>query len=81
MLMKKMENERIKFGGNMSVLARGEKPLICFGQDECIFRQFIFTNKAWVTPEGIRPLMPKDEGMGVMVSAFISREFGFGYVP
>jgi hypothetical protein len=24
-------------------------------------------------------MIPKDEGLGVMISAFVSREFGFGY--
>jgi hypothetical protein len=30
----------------------------------------------WVGPKGERPLLPKDEGAGVMISAFICREFG-----
>jgi hypothetical protein len=25
-----------------------------------------------------KPVIPKDEGLGVMISAFVSREFGFG---
>ena len=74
-----MKKNNIKFGGHMSVLARDEKPLISFGQDECIFCQYIFNQKAWVTPDGICPLIPKDEGMGIMVPVFVSREFGFGY--
>ncbi|CAJ1943688.1 unnamed protein product [Cylindrotheca closterium] len=69
---KKMLNDKVKFGRNMSVCARGEKPLICFGQDECIMKQYLFTNKAWATPEGTRSLTPKDEGMGLMISAFVS---------
>jgi hypothetical protein len=24
-------------------------------------------------------MIPKDEGLGIMISAFVSREFGFGY--
>jgi hypothetical protein len=54
------------------------KPLIIFGQDECIFKQDTFTKKAWCLPDGHFPLIPKDEGAGVMVSAFVSRNFGFG---
>jgi hypothetical protein len=53
-------------------------PLICFGQDECICKQFIFTSKAWMAPDGQKPVIPKDEGIGVMISAFILRKFGFG---
>jgi hypothetical protein len=67
------------FGGNLSVrMPPNTKPLIGFGQDECIFKQYLFTSKAWTTRDGQRPLIPKDEGLGVMLSAFVSREFGFG---
>ena len=50
-----------------------------FGHDECIFKQYIFTSKNWITNEGITPLVPKDKGQGVMISAFQSRELGFGH--
>jgi hypothetical protein len=30
----------------------------------------------WVGPSGQRPLLPKDEGSGTMISAFITREHG-----
>ena len=73
------------FGGNLSVRfptnEAGErigKPLFIFGQDECIFKQYIFHRMHWVGRDGERPLVPKDEGMGVMLSVFQSREFGFG---
>ena len=66
------------FGGSLSVRKpKNEKPLIIFGQDECIFKQFIFRNKCWNRPNGESPLMPKDEGQGLMVSGFVSREYGF----
>ena len=48
------------------------------GHDECIFKQFQVTNKGWVSDEGVREILPKDEGLGVMISAFQSWEFGFG---
>jgi hypothetical protein len=48
------------------------------GQDECIFKQFNLPSKLWSDPDGTRALLPKDEGQGVMISAFVSREFGFG---
>jgi hypothetical protein len=46
------------------------------GQDEAIFKQFLFLSKMWTGPNGERPLVPKDEGAGIMISAFITREFG-----
>ena len=36
-----------RFGGCLSVwFPEGAKPLIIFGQDECIFKQYIFTKKS-----------------------------------
>jgi hypothetical protein len=72
-------NGLTEFGGNLSVFKPpGSKPLIGFGQDESILKQYAFTTKAWTAPDGTRGLIPKDEGAGVMISAFVSREFGFG---
>jgi hypothetical protein len=42
------------------------------------FLQFIFTRSAWTGPKGEQGIIPKDEGNGLMVSTFQSREFGFG---
>jgi hypothetical protein len=39
----------------------------------------MFTPKAWTAPEGQEVMIPKDEGLGVMISAFVSCELGFGY--
>ena len=47
-----------------------DKPLLTFGHDECIYKQFIFSNKAWVGPNGETVLIPKDKGIGIMISAF-----------
>jgi len=75
---KKM-NSTTEFGGNLSVFKPpGSKPLIGFGQDESILKQYAFTTKAWTAPDGTRGLIPKDEGTSVMISAFVSREYGFG---
>jgi hypothetical protein len=72
-------NETTQFGSQLSVrMPPNTKPVICFGQDECIFKQFIFTGKAWTAPDGQKPVISKYEGLGVMTSAFIFREFGFG---
>ena len=74
-------NKETKFGGNLSArLKKDEKPLIMFGHDEAIFKQYLLTKKAWYGPDGISVLVPKDDGQGVMISAFQSRELGFGMV-
>ncbi|KAI2512867.1 hypothetical protein MHU86_1413 [Fragilaria crotonensis] len=65
------------FGGNLSVRKPiDSKAVIFIGQDEAIFKQFLFLTKMWVGPSGERPLLPKDEGSGTMISAFICREHG-----
>ncbi len=69
----------IPFRGMLSVRKAPEvKPLICFGHNECIFKQFVLTSKAWKGPNGENAPVPKDDGAGIMISAFQSREFGFG---
>jgi hypothetical protein len=69
------------FGGDLSVrFPTGCKPLLSFGHDESIYKQFLITKKTWIGPDGERNMVPKDDGLGVMVSAFQSREFGFGVV-
>ena len=71
--------DKEKFGGNLSVRKNvNEKPLIIFGHDECIFKQYLLTKKSWCGPDGELALVPKDEGQGVMISVLQSREFGFG---
>jgi hypothetical protein len=73
-------NHECWFGGNLSVWKNNnEKPIFSFGQDECIFRQFIFTGSSWTGPKGEQGIIPKDEGNGLMILAFQSREFGFGF--
>ena len=62
----------------MSEKKKNERPIVMFGQDECIFKQFLFSHKQWVLPDGTTPPMPKDEGQGVMLSSFVSCEFGYG---
>ena len=67
------------FGGRLSVrMEKDDKPLIIFGHDECIFKQYLLTKKSWTAPDGETVLVPKDEGQGLMISAFQSREFGLG---
>ncbi|KAI2493650.1 hypothetical protein MHU86_20903 [Fragilaria crotonensis] len=67
------------FGGNLSVRFDSSlKPLIIFGHDECIFKQFLMPSKQWYGPNRETFIRPKDDGLGIMISAFQSREFGFG---
>jgi hypothetical protein len=54
------------------------KPIMIIGQDESVFAQYLLGSKTWVGPKGQRPLLPKSEGEGYMLSAFVSRELGFG---
>ncbi len=46
------------------------------GQDKTIFKHSSFLSKMWIGPNGERPLLPKDEGAGVMINSFICRESG-----
>ena len=70
--------ESAMFGGCLSVrFPENKKPLIIFGQDECIFKQYIFCKKSWMGQEGQTALTPKEEGQGVMLSSFVSRDYGF----
>ena len=64
----------------MSVFRSQKKrnTLISFGQDEAIFKQFIHSSMSWTSDSGRKRLSPKDDGSGLMVSAFQSRELGFG---
>ena len=67
----------LPFGGSLSVRKPiGSNTIIYFGQDEAIFKQFLFLTKMWVGPNGERPFLPKDEGNGTMISAFVSQEHG-----
>ncbi len=71
-------NKETEFRGKLSAQIKNERPLIMFGHDECIFKQYLLTKKAWKLPPGETQLVPKEEGQGVMISAFQSKEFGFG---
>ena len=70
----------LPFGGNLSIRKnKDEKPLIFIGQDESIFKQFTLTSKQWCLPNGACAPNPKDDGQGVMLSSFVSRDFGYGH--
>ena len=70
----------LPYGGYLSIrMPLDKKPLMLLGQDECIFKQYIFTKGVWVLPDGTRELVPKEEGHGVMLSSLCSRELGYGF--
>lgn len=73
-----LANEMHPFGGCVSFRKPPNiKPLISIGHDEVMLKQCVFSPKSWTTPDGEKGLMPKDEGCGVMASAFSMRELGF----
>ena len=68
----------LPYGGYLSVrMPSGAKPLMIVGQDECIFKQYVFTKGIWVLPDGTKQIIPKDEGQGLMISGMCSREIGY----
>ena len=68
------------FGGFLSVRKRDEdRPIIMIGQDECIFKQYLLVKKQWILPDGQTAANPKEEGMGIMISSFCLRDFGYGF--
>jgi hypothetical protein len=70
----------LPFGGNLSVRKPPDVlPLIVFGQDEAVYRSTSLCPHTW-TIDGQTPLRTKGSGRAIMVSAIVSREFGFGFV-
>ena len=66
------------YGGCPSVRKpEGKKCRLTFGQDEAIFRSSQQNESCW-TVDGESTLRTKGLGVGIMVSAFVSRAFGFG---
>jgi len=60
-------------GGNLSIcFPIGQKMLVIFGHNECIFKQYTVTGKQWYGPNGEAYVVPKDDGAGIMISAFQS---------
>jgi hypothetical protein len=77
-LFQKRMNEETAFGGRRSVRYESGRMLIILGHDKAIMKQYLLTNKHWTGPNGEKAISPKDEGLGIMTSAFQSRKFGFG---
>ena len=72
----------LNYGGNLSHFrpkdASGNylRPIIMVGQDESVVSQNITNSKHWVTNTGAAAIQTKSDGQSLMVSAFISCEFG-----
>ena len=47
------------------------RPTMIVGLDESVFAQYLLGAKTWIGPRGQRPLLPKSEGDGYMLSAFV----------
>ncbi len=72
-------NNETKFGGKLSVrLDKETRPLLMFGHDESIFNQFFTYQKMMDWTKWRNAARSQGDGQGVMLSAFQSREFGFG---
>ncbi len=77
-LFQEQMNKEANYGGSQSVRYEEGRMLIIWGHDEAIIMQFTLTAKGWVGPNGETSIVPKDDGAGIMLSAFQCREFGFG---
>jgi hypothetical protein len=78
-MFQRQMNEETEYRGKRSVRYKEGKMLFIFGHDEAIFKQYLLTKTSWVSPNGETAIIPKDEGMGMMIPAFQSRKFGFGF--
>ena len=73
-----IRDENKLLGGNLSHRFPSERrPVVLVGQDEAIFKQWSFSKKSWGDHKGRGVLLPKDDGHGLMLSAFVSRAWGF----
>jgi len=74
-------DENKQFGGNLSYhIPEGSLPTIIIGNDECVFKENTFSAKAWHGSEGQSVLHPKDDGHGLMISAYVSQAWAFNVV-
>ena len=72
--------KNMPFGGYLSVRKpRTKKKTMIIGQDECIFKQFLFAKSFWSLPDGTKQIIPKDDGHGVMLLSFCCWELGLGF--
>ena len=74
-----VKEENKPFGGNLShkFPSTDRRPVMIIGQDEAVFKQWSFSKKSWHDHRGRGLLLPKDDGHGIMLSAFVGRVWGF----
>jgi hypothetical protein len=73
----KMANETW-LGGRRRVRYPRGKLLIILGHNKMIIKQFLLAKKGWTGPNEQIGFVPKDDGIGMMISAFQFHKFGFG---
>ena len=74
-------DEKKQFCGNLSChFPEGSLPTIIIGNDKCVFKENTFSAKAWHGSEGQSVLHPKDDGHGLMISAYVSQAWAFNVV-
>jgi hypothetical protein len=74
--MKRLQGN-LNLEGLTSIRVKGAvfRPIVIFGQDESAFHKYLLKAKNWRGPKGETALLPKSDGIAVMVS---SRDTGFG---
>jgi hypothetical protein len=77
-LFQERMNDKTQLGGRRSVRYPDGKMLVVWGYDVCIVKQYTLSKKLWIGTNGKTAIVAKDEGCGIMISAFQCREFGFG---
>jgi hypothetical protein len=76
MYLSEPEDEYKRFNGLRSVRYPEGRLVLHIGQDESVFKANAFSYRVWQETAN-KQLRPKGDGTGVMVSAFVSRAFGF----
>ena len=56
-----------------------EKPIIMINQGKSIFKQCLITDKQRNLPDCSCSINPKEDDHGIMISAFVSKDFGYGF--
>jgi hypothetical protein len=69
-------NKENAFGGWPSVRRdKSKKMMIKIGHNEAIMKQYLLTKKKWRGPNGETALVPKDKGMGTMISVWLGNTY------
>ena len=72
----------LPFGGNLSLqMSDNQTPVMIFGQDKCIFCQYLILKGMWTCPDGYKQLISKDDIQGIVLSLSCTCELGYGFNP